>query len=1181
MAAVSTDSSGNYTIKGLNSGSYYVWIDDQSVGWHPSTEIVVGEYFDNKPDSHLATPVPVVLGLVSQNVNFSLSSRGNISGKVTSDSNGTGIPGVTMCLYDSNWSINGCSDTHSDGTYSFPNVKPGSYYLMALSKSGYIGEYYNNATTRDGATLIIVLSESNVTNINLGLSSSAPISGGSISGRITRDSDGVGVSDIGVRAYNSDHSVSAMSDSSGYYRIDNVPVGEYLVSTVVDTLLFTGNTTYAIKYYINATTISSATKVPVSLGAETKNINIGIFKGGAISGAICCDSKYPTSSFFDTVDIYDSNWNRILGISHASQYPHPECINYNTPGFLLPGSYYVGVHSTDSTYCFSKYYNNATNQSAATSVQVTSGAVTPNINLDLSKYGTISGKITRDSDGTGIPGIMVQIISSSNWSVLGSTSTDASGNYSLRIWPSAYYVRTSNSLGYSDEYYNNANSQDGALAVTVLSNMETPNINFGLALAENIYGRVIRDSDGAAVAGATIQAYNASWIPVTSTTTDSSGSYSIALIEGNYYLHVSATGFIDEYYNNAFSQNAAASITVPQSASINFSLSAGYGSISGRVLRDIDYYPISYISVAAFNRNGEFVKTSETDPAGNYRVTGLAPGTYYIRAGVNAISKYYNNAASIRTASGITVAIGETPNINFVLSVGILNGSVKRESDGAGIPGVVVQAVNSLDSNDNNIPYTVTTDYQGWYGFDKIARGKYYVSTSNAFGYIDKYYNNADQPSASPVDVTLLPDGTGTYIYFQLALGGSISGRITRAIDGTSIAKALISAYDSRWNLAKSAVSDPSGNFSIKGLKPGDYYLEASASGYIEKYYPDAVTRDSASAITVVHGADASSHDVSMSSGGAISGRITRSTDGSGIAEVTVQAFSGSGKIFQSTSSDSMGNYTIAGLGPGNYFIATSNSLGFIDKYYGASSSQSLTAGSINTLSINSIHTAFADSIPVVPVNPGVVTPSIDIVLEAGGSISGLVTAESGGAALPNITVRAYSGSRCVKTAVTDSTGAYSIAGIAPGSYSVRTYHASGYWDSSYNTAVSVSSNTDHGNINFSLVGGLSINGSVVSESDGAGIHGIKVIAYNSNWEPVASSMTDSSGAYNIEGLTPGEYYLQTLNSLGYKDEYCQDADSPEAAAKVNLIKGSRTIDFSLGSIVYDYFLRLRQQMGM
>jgi len=126
---------------------------------------------------------------------------------------------------------------------------------------------------------------------------------------------------------------------------------------------------------------------------------------------------------------------------------------------------------------------------------------------DFAFGGSISGRVTRDLDGIGIPGIEVEVLSNGYW--VDGTFTDSSGDYVVQGLPAgSYYVRTFGNGFLIDEFYDNivANSwttwpPGGAVPVSVAESNETAGINFSLALGGSISGKVSRDSSGAGIQG--------------------------------------------------------------------------------------------------------------------------------------------------------------------------------------------------------------------------------------------------------------------------------------------------------------------------------------------------------------------------------------------------------------------------------------------------------------------------------------------------------------------------------------------------------------------------------------------------------------------------------------------------------------------------------------------------------
>ncbi len=82
-----TDSSGNYTVGGLGTGSYRVHVNATRQGFPL-------QYYDGALDARGATAVSVVDGQSSSSIDFTLSSGGSISGTVTAS--GTGLAGAEV-----------------------------------------------------------------------------------------------------------------------------------------------------------------------------------------------------------------------------------------------------------------------------------------------------------------------------------------------------------------------------------------------------------------------------------------------------------------------------------------------------------------------------------------------------------------------------------------------------------------------------------------------------------------------------------------------------------------------------------------------------------------------------------------------------------------------------------------------------------------------------------------------------------------------------------------------------------------------------------------------------------------------------------------------------------------------------------------------------------------------------
>jgi len=270
---------------------------------------------------------------------------------------------------------------------------------------------------------------------------------------------------------------------------------------------------------------------------------------------------------------------------------------------------------------------------------------------------------------------------------------------------------------------------------------------------------------------------------------------------------------------------------------------------------------------------------------------------------------------------------------------------------------------------------------------------------------------------------------------------------------------------------------------------------------------------------------------------GAISGTITDASSSAPVSGITVAVYSSGGAFVTSVLSDGAGQYTVSGLADGSYFLQTFAASGyFVSELY------------------NNIPCATScvvtNGTPVV-VTSGNTQGGVDFSLTPVGAINGTVT-DQNGAAMGGAFVAAFSDAGTLVTvAVTNGLGGYTVAGLSAGNYFVRTVTTLGLdevWnnvpcegtcDVTTGSPVPVTTGATQGGINFSLVVGGSITGTVRDATSGNPIDGVVVQAYSANGALVSSGITSGFGGYVIPNLQGGSYYVRTLVSLGssYGDE--------------------------------------------
>ena len=114
--------------------------------------------------------------------------------------------------------------------------------------------------------------------------------------------------------------------------------------------------------------------------------------------------------------------------------------------------------------------------------------------------------MVNDLGGAGIPNIKMELYDSSLNYLNVTTLTNASGYYTLGgLLAGSYYVKTSNPMGYQDEYFLNSLTAGGAAAVSVAAFTDTPNIDFGLT---HVGPAVTNITPNSGVSGTTVNITN-------------------------------------------------------------------------------------------------------------------------------------------------------------------------------------------------------------------------------------------------------------------------------------------------------------------------------------------------------------------------------------------------------------------------------------------------------------------------------------------------------------------------------------------------------------------------------------------------------------------------------------------------------------------------------------------------
>jgi hypothetical protein len=514
----------------------------------------------------------------------------------------------------------------------------------------------------------------------------------------------------------------------------------------------------------------------------------------------------------------------------------------------------------------------------------------------------------------------------------------------------------------------------------------------------------------------------------------------------------------------------------------------------------------------------------------------------------------------------------------FTLSAEVasgLSGTVTETGTSSPLAGVTIDVYDETGSW-RGLEFTAS---DGTYTVNGLPPGTYFVHARTP-DFVDELWDDivcvgfCDPTSGNPVAVAAGTVVSG--IDFALDPGGSISGTVTEAGSSTPVSSGFVDVFDASGGFVSGASLAADGTYSVGGLPAGSYRVLAAASGYVDELYDDIPCPvgncfiPSGTPVAVTDGVETSGIDFGLSVGGSISGTVTETGTSSPIPDVFVEVLDSGGAFvgFGFTAAD--GSYEADGLPSGSLRARTSSSA-HLDEIFDdlpCSASCDVTAGT------------------AIPVSAGAETGGIDFELSLGGSISGTITESGSSAALQDVAVfvRDSTTFEFLGAGFSGSDGGYMVGGLPPGNHIAVTF-STFYLDELYDdiactpfcdlttgTPISVVGGSETGGIDFELVLGGSIAGTVTESGTSAPLGGATVRVLDA-FGVAFFGLTSSDGTYTVAGL-PGGTYRAVAESASHAAELydgipCHAAVGGCAVASgtaipVTLGNQSSGVDFSL-----------------
>ncbi len=304
--------------------------------------------------------------------------------------------------------------------------------------------------------------------------------------------------------------------------------------------------------------------------------------------------------------------------------------------------------------------------------------------------GTVTGRITSDTNRAPVSGACVRLISAANRDpqvdIVNSGCANQAGRFSVVVPPGRYVAEFSDPTGHFATEYNGNRVDVTKSPVLVVRRNTVTRVSASLAVGAELSGRAVDAATGAPLASACPIAHlgqQGAWVRTVDTCSDASGRWSIkGLPAGTFTVGVYGPKSMQPTWAyDATSQQQAHLFPLAGGAkrSIGAVRIAALGSVTG-VVTDANGSPVANAWINLDGRfpgragPGEGPRSAHTDAAGRYTVSNVSAGSYrpivYADDYASFAPEWAGDADSLASSTPITVTSNNTAGLDLQVAAG-------------------------------------------------------------------------------------------------------------------------------------------------------------------------------------------------------------------------------------------------------------------------------------------------------------------------------------------------------------------------------------------------------------------------------------------------------------------------------------------------------------------------------